>query len=326
MARNESLAQAVGKAASDALPATGEAIVVENLVKRYGQIRAVDGLSFAVQRSEIFALLGPNGAGKTTTVETLEGYRKPDAGHVRVLGLDPIKQGRTLKQQIGLMLQQTAIYENIRVGEAVGMFASYYAKPQDATALIAKVGLESQVNASFGTLSGGQKQRLSLALALVGNPRLVFLDEPTASMDPQARLQTWELIRRLRESGITVLLTTHYMEEAQRLADRVAIIDHGKLLAIGTPEELIGASAAEIITFSGPAGLSFEAMEQELGDLKVQEERPGSYAVRTSDSLAGAAWLHGWSLQNQITISDFRVSSTTLEDIFLQLTGSEVRD
>jgi ABC-2 type transport system ATP-binding protein len=225
-----------------------EAVVVNGLVKLYGQIAAVDGLSFTVGRGEIFALLGPNGAGKTTTVETLEGYRKPDRGTVRVLGYDPIKQGRRVKQQIGFMPQHTAIYDQIKVCEAVSLFASYYANPRDGAELIERVGLQTHVNAYFSTLSGGQKQRLSLALALVGDPRLVFLDEPSLAMDPQARVQTWDLIRGLREDGITVLLTTHNMEEAERLADRMAIIDRGKLLAVGRPEELIGAPACEVIT------------------------------------------------------------------------------
>ena len=212
-----------------------EAIAVTDLIKHYGSIKAVDGLSFSVHRGEILALLGPNGAGKTTTVEILEGYRKPDSGSVRVLDFDPIKQGKEMKQRIGLMLQQTTIYPSIQVGEAVTMFGGYYANPKEPAALIDMVGLTTHIKSRFITLSGGQKQRLSLALALVGNPDLVFLDEPTAAMDPQARLQTWDLIRGLREDGVTVLMTTHFMEEAERLADRVAIVDHGRLVALDTP-------------------------------------------------------------------------------------------
>jgi len=302
------------------------AIMVDGLSMRYGSIQAVDGLSFSVRTAEIFALLGPNGAGKTTTVETLEGYRRPNSGSVRVLGLDPIRQGHVMKQQIGLMLQQTTVYDQIRVGEAVSMFASYYANPRRPEDLIEQVGLRNHVKAYFGKLSGGQKQRLSLALALVGNPKLVFLDEPTASMDPQARLQTWELIRELRAGGVTVLLTTHYMEEAERLADRVAIIDHGRLIALGTPEELIGDSATEVVIFTGPSGLSIQVMDHLADGGTAREERPGAYIITTTDPLAVAARLNRWKDETGASISDFRVSSATLEDIFLRLTGSEVRD
>jgi len=302
-----------------------DAIVVDNLMKKYGSLKAVDGLSFSVRRTEIFALLGPNGAGKTTTVETLEGYRKPDSGSVRVLGLDPIGQGHALKQQIGLMLQQSAIYDQIRVGEAVNMFSWYYDSPRKPAELIEMVGLSTHVNASFGTLSGGQKQRLSLALALVGNPRLVFLDEPTASMDPQARLQTWELIRSLRKDGVTVMMTTHYMEEAQRLADRVAIVDKGKLVALGAPDQLIGASASAVVAFT-TATVSLQAVQRVVGDEPASEERPGSYSITTSDPLAVAGKLEQWRMETGVAIGDFRVTSATLEDVFLKLTGKEVRD
>ncbi len=219
----------------------GPAIVVQNLVISYGSLRAVDDLSFSVQRREIFALLGPNGAGKTSTVEILEGYRRPDSGTVRVLDYDPISQGHEMKEHIGLMLQQTPLYEKIKVREAIDLFTSYYDHPKPAAELIELAGLQKHRDAAFDSLSGSQKQRLSLALAMAGNPRVAFLDEPTASLAPQSRLQTWELIQGLRQSGVTVLLTTHYMEEAQHLADHVAIIDHGKLVALGTPEEDVSA-------------------------------------------------------------------------------------
>lgn len=302
------------------------AIVVDGLVKRYGDIRAVDGLSFTVAPAEVFALLGPNGAGKTTTVETLEGYRKPDSGSVRVLGLDPIRQGHAMKQQTGLMLQQSSIYDKIRVREALAMFASYYAEPRSPDSLLDLVGLESQARAYFGNLSGGQKQRLSLALALVGNPRLVFLDEPTASMDPQARIQTWELIRGLQRDGVTVLMTTHYMEEAQRLADRVAIVDHGRLVALGRPSELIGSSENQVVTFSAALGLDLTDLETGPPGVTVREERPGSYVITSPDALATSAQLQAWRTRTGTEVSDFRVATATLEDVFLELTGSEVRD
>ncbi len=201
----------------------GVAIAVRRLVKSYSGRRAVDDLSFDVIAGECFALLGPNGAGKTTTIEILEGYRAPDAGTVRVLGLDPQRQGPQLKRRIGLMLQESGIYPAIQVGEALRLFASYYPNPADPLALLRLVGLEDAARTRYRQLSGGQKQRLSLALALVGRPELVFLDEPTTGMDPQARLATWEIVRSLKQTGVTVVLTTHFMDEAERLADRVAL-------------------------------------------------------------------------------------------------------
>ena len=302
------------------------AIEVDALVKHYGNIKAVDGVSFTVESGEVFALLGPNGAGKTTIVETLEGYRKPDGGTVRVLGLDPIKQARTVKQQTGLMLQESSIYGKIRVGEAAWMFASYYKNPRDIDSLLELVGLAEHRKQYFDNLSGGQKQRLSLAMALVGNPRVAFLDEPTASMDPQARLQTWEIIRGLRDDGVTTVLTTHYMEEAHRLADRVAIVDRGKLVAIGRPDDLIGDSDTEIITFSGSPGLDLASLARRLHTARVLEERPGAYSITTGDALSASAVLQQWRTETGAEIDDFRVGTATLEDVFLQLTGSKMSD
>lgn len=304
----------------------GPAIVVQNLVITYGSLRAVDDLSFSVQSGEIFALLGPNGAGKTSTVEMLEGYRRPDSGTVRVLDYDPISQGHEMKEQIGLMLQQTALYQKIKVREAIDLFTSYYDHPKPAAELIELAGLQKHRDATFDSLSGGQKQRLSLALAMAGNPRVAFLDEPTASMDPQARLQTWELIQGLRQSGVTVLLTTHYMEEAQHLADHVAIIDHGKLVALGTPEELVGASATETISFTGPEGIALKEFQGLTGVQGAQEVRPGVYNLTTSQPLDCVEALAGWRRGRQVELGALRVSGASLEDVFLQLTGQEVRD
>src|SRR4051812_33553638 len=210
-----------------ATTAAQEAVAISGLSKSYGTIKAVQDLSLSIEKGEIFALLGPNGAGKTTTIEILEGYRKRDAGTVRVLGLDPENRAElaNLKERMGVMLQQSSIYQAIRVGEAIKLFASYYDRPADTGDLLKMVGLHEHTRQYFKDLSGGQKQRMGLALALVGNPDFLFLDEPTASMDPQARLQTWEIITGLKERGVTILLSTHYLEEAQRLADRVAIMD-----------------------------------------------------------------------------------------------------
>ncbi len=222
------------------------AIVVQGLTKRYDGRPAVDDLSFQVGRGELFALLGPNGAGKTTTVEILEGYRTPDDGRVRVLGLEPAREGAKLKPRMGLMLQDGGVYPAIRPLEALRLFASFYANPADPVELLGMVGLEDAARTRYRQLSGGQKQRLSLALALIGRPELVFLDEPTASMDPQARRATWEIVRRLQAEAVTVLLTTHFMEEAERLADRVAILHRGRLVALDSPAALGGRAAADI--------------------------------------------------------------------------------
>ncbi len=302
-----------------------EAVVVRDLIKSYGPIRAVDGLTFTVRRGEIFALLGPNGAGKTTTVEILEGYRRADSGEARVLGLDPIAQGRELKERMGLMLQQTALYERIRVREAIELFCSYYRHPRHPDDLTHLVGLQDHRSAWFGELSGGQKQRLSLALALAGSPDIVFLDEPTAAMDPQMRLQTWDIITDLRAAGVTLLLTTHYMEEAQRLADRVAIIDHGKVVAYGTPSELTAVSAHDIVSFQGPKQM-LEEVRAMPAVKQASEDRAGMYTVATDDPLTFAAALAAWRDRTGSRIEGIRVSGATLEDVFLQITGEEVRD
>src|SRR5712691_4111460 len=231
------------------------AIVDDNFTKSYGSLRVVDQLSLSVQRGEVFALLGPNGAGKTTTIETLEGYRKSDQGSVRVLGFDPIHQAQSLKPQIGVMLQQDGLYPGLTAREVLRLFADYYRRPQNADTLLERVGLHSASKTRYRRLSGGQRRRLALAVALIGNPRLVFLDEPTSGMDPQARPATWEIIRDLKRTGTTVLLTTHLMDEAERLADQIAIIDHGRLVALDTPGGLTGTQNATIVRFVAAAGL-----------------------------------------------------------------------
>ncbi|MDQ2715240.1 MAG: ABC transporter ATP-binding protein [Chloroflexota bacterium] len=310
------LAQSVGDAA----------IVVETFTKIYGSQRVVDQLSFSVRRGEVFALLGPNGAGKTTTVETLEGYRKPDAGSVRVLGLDPIHEGGQLKPQIGVMLQQDGLYPGLTAREVLHLFAGYYRQPQNADALLERVGLSSAAKTRCRRLSGGQKRRLALAVALVGNPALVFLDEPTAGMDPQARLATWEIIRDLKRSGATVLLTTHLMDEAERLADHVAIIDHGRLVALDTPAGLTGGQNANIVRFVAPAGLDCTQLAALPFATKVEEVRPGSYLIESETIPALLAELTAWLRDQHVTLSELRVGHGSLEDLFLRLTGSEMRE
>jgi ABC-2 type transport system ATP-binding protein len=300
------------------------AITVENLVKRYGATRAVDGPSFTIGVGEVFALLGPNGAGKTTTVEILEGYRVPDAGTVRVLGLDPIRDGQRLKQQIGIMLQQDGLYPGLTAREALRLYAQFYERPADTEALLERVGLEAAAKTRCRQLSGGQKRRLALAVALVGQPTLVFLDEPTAGMDPQARLATWEIIRDLRREGATVLLTTHLMDEAEKLADRVAIINHGKLVALDTPAALMGGAAAGMVRFSAPAGLDCAALAALPSAQEAKEINPGTYILKTADPPALLAELTAWLRDQGVTLTGLRVGHGSLEEIFLQLTGTEV--
>jgi ABC-2 type transport system ATP-binding protein len=303
-----------------------EAVVVEHFSKSYGANRVVNALSFRVHYGEIFALLGPNGAGKTTTVETLEGYRKPDQGIIRVLGLDPIRDGARLKPQIGVMLQQDGLYPALSAREVLSLFAGYYEHPRAVDELLEKVGLTTAAKTRCRRLSGGQKRRLALAVALVGNPSLIFMDEPTAGMDPQARLTTWEIVRELKQQGVTILLTTHLMDEAERLADRVAIIDHGQLIALDTPGNLTGVQNATVIRFVAPAGLDCAKIEALPSVKSAREIRPGSYLLEADNVPAALADLTAWLRDQHITLSELRVGHGSLEDLFLRLTGAEVRE
>jgi ABC-2 type transport system ATP-binding protein len=316
--------------ANNQMPETGNptdaAIVVENFTKSYGSNRVVDELQFTVQRGEIFALLGPNGAGKTTTIETLEGYRKPDTGRVRVLGLDPIRESQALKSQIGVMLQQDGLYTGLTAREVLQLFAGYYRQPQNIDSLLERVGLNAANKTRCRRLSGGQKRRLALAVALVGNPILVFLDEPTSGMDPQARLATWEIIRELKQNEVTILLTTHLMDEAERLADRIAIIDHGRLVALNTPSGLTGVQNSTAVRFIAPSGLDCTQLSSLQYASKAEEIQPGSYLIETDEAAQLIAELTTWLRDQHITLSELRVGHGSLEDVFLRLTGSEMRD
>ncbi len=302
------------------------AIIVDDFSKSYGSNRVVDHLQFTVQRGEIFALLGPNGAGKTTTVETLEGYRTPDEGSVRILGLDPVRQARALRPRIGVILQQDGLYPALTAREVLRLFAGYYRQPQSVDTLMERVGLTGAAKVRCRRLSGGQKRRLALAVALIGKPELVFMDEPTAGMDPQARLTTWEIIRDLKSNGVTILLTTHLMDEAERLADRVAIIDHGRLIALDTPANLTGTQNADVVRFVAPAGLDCTQLAALPSARKAEELRPGSYFVETDKVPELLAELTAWLRDRNITLSELRVGQGSLEDLFLHLTGSEIRE
>ena len=301
------------------------AIEVADLEKRYGEVRAVDGVSLSVLAGEVFGLLGPNGAGKTTTVEILEGYRRPDAGAVRVLGLDPWRDGPRLRPQIGVMLQEGGLYPGIRPLEALELFASYYDNPDDPERLLRLVGLRDARQTLVRRLSGGQCQRLSLALALIGRPVLVFLDEPTAGMDPRARATTWQLVRDLRDRGVTVVLTTHAMDEAEQLCSRLAIIDHGRMVGYGTPAELTASAAVEEMRFSAAPDLDRAALAAALSlDAgRVREPRPGEYVVDVAANPVLIATLAAWLRDREVTLGDLHAGRGSLEEVFLRLTSED---
>lgn len=304
---------------------TALAIDVQGLRKRYGSVTAVDGLDLAVRTGEIFGFLGPNGAGKTTTIEILEGYRQGDEGRVRVLGLDPATQSARLRQRIGVMLQETALYPYITVGEALELFAGYYHNPADPRAILALVGLEEKRDSRVKTLSGGQKRRLDLALALVANPHLLFLDEPTVGFDPQARREAWEVIRRQRERGLTVFLTTQAMDEAEALCDRVAIIERGAIVALDTPEGLRRNLTEGVrITFHCPVPLELDRVRA-LPGVRLAERDGDAYRLLVADPTAPLHELTARALANETTLQNLAVTGASLEEIFLRLTGNEVR-
>ena len=303
------------------------AITVTGLRKSYGTTRAVDELDFEVGAGEVFGLLGPNGAGKTTTVEILEGYRRPDAGAVRVLGLDPVRDGRRLRPQIGVMLQSGGLYPGLRPLELLRLFAAYYEAAEAPEALLQLVGLQDATGTPVRRLSGGQAQRLSLACALVGRPRVVFLDEPTAGMDPHARATTWDLVRDLRARGVTVLLTTHAMDEAETLCDRVAIIAGGRLAALGSPAELTRHQSGDAISFTADPGLDVELLAKALGLARdaAAEVRPGEYVVHGDVTPARIADLACHLRDRDATLTSLRSGQRSLEAVFLQITDESAR-
>jgi ABC-2 type transport system ATP-binding protein len=295
------------------------AIEVRGLVKRYGGTVAVDGLDLTVAAGETVALLGPNGAGKTTTVECCEGYRRPDAGSVAVLGLDPHGDGERLRPRVGLMLQEGGVYPMAYPAEVLRLFARFYADPLDPEELLGHVGLDGARRTRFRDLSGGQKQRLSLALALVGQPDVVFLDEPTAGLDVAARRMTWEHVRHLQRRGVTIVLTTHLLDEAEELADRVAIIDGGRMVALGTPDELTH-GASEELHFTAVAGLDVVSLAGAVGPA-VTEDRPGRYVIHAANDPALVARLAAWLAERDVTLGELKAGKRSLEDVFLKLTA-----
>ncbi len=306
-------------ASADVKDLAEPAIDVRGLTIRYGETTAVDQLSFSVAPGSIVALLGPNGAGKTSTVETLEGFRRPDGGSVRVLGLDPVADHAALTRRIGVMLQQGGVYTGARPPEVLRLFASYYDNPADPDELLERVGLREQARTTWRNLSGGEQQRLSLALALVGRPEIAFLDEPTSGIDPTGRQLIRRIVAGLRDDGVTVLLTTHDLDEAEKLADRVVIIDHGQVLAEGTPVELMRAGQTDEVRFGAPPAIDTAALGSRLS-AAVTEVSPGEYQVAAAPTPATIAAITGWLAEHDLPLADLRAGRQTLEDVFLRLT------
>ncbi|WP_254716638.1 ABC transporter ATP-binding protein [Actinomadura sp. WMMB 499] len=294
-------------------------IEVESLTKKYGEVVAVDGISFTVEPGEIFGILGPNGAGKTTTVECVAGLRRPDSGRVRVLDLDPVRDRARLRRAVGVQLQDTVLPDALRVGEAIALYHSFYPDGADPSKLLADLNLQHLRDAPYGTLSGGEAQRLSIALALIGRPRIAILDELTTGLDPAARRDTWELITQIRDTGVTILLVSHFMDEAERLCDRIAVIDRARLVALDTPEGLIGrVDAPQRVHVK-----TTEPLNPVIFENHQQIEQVSTTDTRTVITGSGNL-LHTVTatlLDNNITATETRLETATLEDAFLTLTG-----
>jgi len=300
-------------------------VQVEHLRKTYGSTVAVDDISFQVYEGEIFGMVGPNGAGKTTTIECIEGLRRPDSGYIRVSGLDPYHDGYALRARIGIQLQESVLPDRMKVWEALDLFASFYPRSVDWESLLEQLGLAEKRNTPFAKLSGGQKQRLFIALALVHDPEIVFLDELTTGLDPQARRAMWDLVRGVRERGKTVFLTTHFMEEAERLCDRVAIMDHGRIVALDTPENLIrilGVEKRVVFTVDGP--FDPQRLSKLTGVTRIETIGERVIVYGRGDRLVGD--VVNALMAHETHFRDLRTEQPNLEDVFLTLTGREMRD
>jgi ABC-2 type transport system ATP-binding protein len=303
------------------------AVEISGMVKRYGPVTAIDGLTLTAHRGEVTAILGPNGAGKTTAIEVCEGYRAADSGTVRVLGLDPARDAAALRPRVGVMLQAGGIPPAVPAGEYLRTLSRFHMKPHDPAWLLDIVGLSGSAKIPYKRLSGGQQQRLSLAAAVLGRPELVFLDEPTAGMDPQARHATWDLVAALKGDGVGVILTTHFMDEAERLADHVIIIDHGRAVADGPPAQLTGSAGQ--LRFRAVAGLDIESLLTALpADSAAKESPAGHYLIEVPGGVIEPALLAAvtaWCADRAVLPSSLQIESRTLEDVFLELTGRELR-
>jgi ABC-2 type transport system ATP-binding protein len=309
------------------------ALAVRGLRKTFGPVVAVDRLDLEVRRGECFGLLGPNGAGKTTTIEICEGLTEPDTGDVEILGRRWRTHERDLRELLGIQLQDTQLAEKLTVEETLKLFRSFYARGRDVADVLGVVQLEEKRKGRVGTLSGGQKQRLALACAIVGDPELLFLDEPTTGLDPQARRQVWDLIEGLKAAGRTIVLTTHYMEEAERLADRVAIVDHGRVIAQGTPRELIASLGAEhVVEFAvGGDGRRERAVLDDstlrsIAGVRTARRRGDGYALQVTHLHETMPALIAELERRDLTLDELRTHTATLEDVFVALTGRQLRD
>jgi ABC-2 type transport system ATP-binding protein len=302
------------------MPSPPPAIEVRSLAKSYGRLRAVDGVDFTVRAGEIFGLVGPNGAGKTTTIECLEGLRGADAGEIRVLGLDPRRDGRELRERIGVQLQQSALPDDMKVWEALDLFASYYRSPAPWEPLLERLEIADKRNARFARLSGGQKQRLFIALALVNDPEIVFLDELTTGLDPHARRSMWDLVRGIRGRGKTVFLTTHYMEEAEQLCDRVLVVDRGRVVALDSPEALVRGLAGEVrVLFTAEAGFDPAPLRALEGVTRVERNGDRVLVAGRGDRLICQV-INALDARG-VRFRDLRTEQPDLEDVFLALTA-----
>jgi ABC-2 type transport system ATP-binding protein len=302
------------------------AITVKDLKKSYGEVKAVDGVSFEVEDKEIFGILGPNGAGKTTTLEMIETLREPDSGEIQVAGMHGRGDARSIKEIIGVQLQTTVFFDNLTVRETVDLFASFYKTRLDTGSLLEMVGLEEKAGAMLDELSGGQHKRVSIALALVNDPRIIFLDEPTTGLDPQARRNIWEIVEQLRDREKTVVITSHYIEEAEYLCDRVAVMDHGRIIALGTPNELINRfSPQSNISFTLTPPLDEQIVKQITGVKSVRGNN-GDYSVTTDTPQETLIGIFTAAYKNDSIADDVSMKRATLEDVFLKLTGRRMRE
>jgi len=301
-------------------------VEVKGLTKRYGDVMAANEVSFDIEKGEIFGLLGPNGAGKTTTVELIEGLRKPDSGFIKVCGIDTSDGIDKVKELIGVQLQTTTLYDKIRIGEAIDLFGGYYRKSLPTAQILGGVSLSDKKDSFVEALSGGQRQRLALALALVNDPEILFLDEPTTGLDPQARRNVWDIVERLRERGKTIILTTHYMEEAERLCDRIGIMDQGKIIALDAPRDLIAKqnleSAIELITSNGVSKEFFHKLPN-VSNVTQDGDR---FILHTKETSPVLTQLTHLSESGDLDLKSISVRKATLEDVFLELTGKKLRE
>jgi len=305
---------------------SSKVINVSNLVKSYGSIKAVDQISFDVAQGEVFGMLGPNGAGKTTTVEIIEGLRSADGGSATVLGMDVSKATRAVKERIGVQPQSPALFPTLTVQETIGFFANMYRKSLPAARILELASLQTSRKVLFKNLSGGQQQRLSVSLAFVNDPEIIFLDEPTTGLDPQARRAMWDVIETFRRAGKTVVLTTHYMEEAQRLCDRIAIMDYGKIIALDSPQRLIESNIRESAIQFKMRDYPGDAVLTALPDVSKVIREDEDVIVYTNNIPSAIAGLLGMASQRSTELSELFVRQATLEDVFLKLTGKRIRD